>query len=145
MLFFSVFTKAKIRTTLIWKNRWDHSSNTGSRDALSSLGLMPSVRYFTWLLASPISYIQLHTKQTQTIQYKAQEKRLSYEQYFLAPDVHRFSLPLYLGRSIGKYNTVSSDRSDRCEILIEHRELDSRMHQITRLCKTKRNRPSHKK
>ena len=34
---------------------------------------MPSVQYFTWHLASPISHIGLYTKQTQIIQHKTQE------------------------------------------------------------------------
>ena len=36
---------------------------------------MPSVRYFTWLLTSTISYIGLYTKQTQIIQPKAKDLR----------------------------------------------------------------------
>ena len=57
---------------LVCQNRWDHLSKTRHKDALSSLGLVPSIRYFTRLLASPIFYIGLDTKQTQTIQHKAQ-------------------------------------------------------------------------
>ena len=36
---------------------------------------MPIVRYSMWHLASPISYIGLYTKQTQTIHHKAQDLR----------------------------------------------------------------------
>ena len=60
---------------LVWQNWQDISSNTDYKDALSSLGLMPSVKYFTWHLARPTSYIRLYTKQTQTIQQKAQDLR----------------------------------------------------------------------
>ena len=63
---------------LVWQNRRDHPINTGNKNALLSLGLMPSVRYFLWLLASQISYIGLHAKQTQTIQYKEQVLRTVY-------------------------------------------------------------------
>ena len=45
----------------------------GNEVALSSLGLLPRVGYFMWLLASQISNIGLYTLQTQTIQQKAQD------------------------------------------------------------------------
>ena len=53
----------------------------GNKDALVSLGLMPLssyFRHFTWVPARPISYIELYTKQTQTMQPKAQGLRTDY-------------------------------------------------------------------
>ena len=65
-----------IPATLVRQNKRDHPSDTGNKGALSSLGLMPSVRLnFTWLLASPKSYIGMYTKQTQTMQNKAEDLR----------------------------------------------------------------------
>ena len=69
---FLVFTKSHDPNNVSMANRRDHPSNTGNREALSSLGLMPSIRYFRQLRASPIFYVELDTKQTQTIQHKAQ-------------------------------------------------------------------------
>ena len=63
---------------LVWQNRQDHPINVGNKNALFSVGLMPSVRYFLLLLACPISYIGLHTKQTETIQHKEQDLRIVY-------------------------------------------------------------------
>ena len=51
-ILFLVFTKSHDLTTLAWKNRLDFFINAGNKDALSSLGLMPSVRYFWCILAS---------------------------------------------------------------------------------------------
>ena len=58
--------------------KWAGASLFGNKDALSSLGLVPSVKYVTWLLASPISYVGLYTKQTKIIQHKAQDLRTVY-------------------------------------------------------------------
>ena len=75
---FLVLPRVTIRTTLVWQNRQEHPSNPGNKNALSSLYLMSSVRHFTWPPTSPISYMGLYTKQTQTIQHKSQDLRTVY-------------------------------------------------------------------